>query len=530
MVSLTHSDIPSSPILHPLTTPKFSSPALVRAFPKTPTLTCTSRNNPNPKPKPTPSKRPAMDGRKPTSKNRRRSSYGTSRRSILKKTFSQEQVTFTAPIPDDPVVGIIGGGMAGLICALNLEKRGVRSTVFDTGVHGLGGRMGTRIIDPQPLLFDHAAQFFTVSDPRFSELVGGWMEKGLVRHWQGTVGELEVGGHFVPLPPSPPRYVGVSGMRLLSDSLLTEARMVNVVRPCWISKLEPFNGMWYLSENGKPCGHFDAIIIAHNGKCANRLLASSGLPLIARQMKRLELSSIWALLAAFDDPLPIPSNENGFPFEGAFVKGVNSISWMANNTKKLLGSSSDGPNCWTFLSTAAYGKQNKVPQENIPSATAEKVKAGMLEGVEVALGLAKGSLQRPLYTRVQLWGAALPTNTPGIPCIFDPHGRAGICGDWLLGSNLESAALSGMALADHIEMALNCEPEIRLSIKGLVFDSITVAMQIADYFQSGGVHPDEYAVGLQNEFQPIEGEDIGQFPGLESETQGNEAEEYQLTR
>jgi hypothetical protein len=41
--------------------------------------------------------------------------------------------------------------------------------------------------------------------------------------------------------------------------------MVNVVRPCWISKLEPFNGMWHLSENGKPCGEFDAIVIAHNG-------------------------------------------------------------------------------------------------------------------------------------------------------------------------------------------------------------------------------------------------------------------------
>lgn len=52
-------------------------------------------------------------------------------------------------------------------------------------------------------------------------------------------------------------------------------------------------------------------------------------------------------------------------------------------------------------------------------------------------------------------GAALPTNTPGIPCIFDPHGRAGICGDWLLGSNLESAALSGMALANHV--SANCD-------------------------------------------------------------------------
>jgi hypothetical protein len=40
---------------------------------------------------------------------------------------------------------------------------------------------------------------------------------------------------------------------------------VNVERPCWISKLEPFNGMWHLSENGKPRGKFDAIVVAHNG-------------------------------------------------------------------------------------------------------------------------------------------------------------------------------------------------------------------------------------------------------------------------
>ncbi|XAR63590.1 hypothetical protein NMG60_11023580 [Bertholletia excelsa] len=346
--------------------------------------------------------------------------------------------------------------------------------------------MGTRIIDPQALVFDHAAQFFTISDHQFAELVHGWSKKGLVRQWQGIIGELEVGGQFVPLPSSPQKYIGVNGMRPLADSILSETSMVNMVRPCWISKLEPFNGMWYLSENRKPHGQFDALVIAHNGKCANQLLASSGLPLIARQMKKLELSSIWALLAAFEDPLPIPATTG--PFEGAFVKGVDSISWMANNTKKLSHSPKTGPHCWTFFSTSAFGKRNKVPQENIPAAKAEKVKEAMLEGIENALGLPKSSLKRPFYTRLQLWGAALPTNSPGIPCIFDPYGRAGICGDWLLGSSLEAAALSGMALASHI----------------------------ADYFQSGGASPDEFAVGLHNEFQPIRGHDIGQFPGIDS--------------
>lgn len=51
-------------------------------------------------------------------------------------------------------------------------------------------------------------------------------------------------------------------------------------------------------------------------------------------------------------------------------------------------------------------------------------------------------------------GAALPTNTPGIPCIFDPLGRAGICGDWLLGSSLEAAAISGISLANHVSFLI----------------------------------------------------------------------------
>lgn len=72
------------------------------------------------------------------------------------------------------------------------------------------------------------------------------------------------------------------------------------------------------------------------------------------------MSSIWALLAAFEHPLPM--GDGKVTFQGAFVKGVDSVSWMANNSLKLLGSQSNGPHCWTFFSTAAYGKQNKVPQ------------------------------------------------------------------------------------------------------------------------------------------------------------------------
>ncbi|GAY56040.1 hypothetical protein CUMW_168720 [Citrus unshiu] len=43
---------------------------------------------------------------------------------------------------------------------------------------------------------------------------------------------------------------------------LGHTSMVNVARPCWISNLEPFNGMVHLSENGKPRGQFDVALLA----------------------------------------------------------------------------------------------------------------------------------------------------------------------------------------------------------------------------------------------------------------------------
>ncbi|KAL9250385.1 hypothetical protein AKJ16_DCAP02835 [Drosera capensis] len=203
--------LPSSLILRSLKTPKSKSKTLTLIRTQSDTRPQTPRKSP-----------------------KRRSSYGTSRRSIIKKSLSQEQVVFSGPVSEDPVVGIFGGGMAGLVCGMFLERRGVRSTVFDT--------------------------------------------------------------------------VGLS---------------------------------W----------QFDT---------------------------RLDLSSIWALLAAFENPLPVPCS-----LEGAFVNGVDALSWMGNNSRKFSSGQHSGPEFWTFFSTASFGKQNKVPQENIPNVTAEKVKMKMLEGVEI---------------------------------------------------------------------------------------------------------------------------------------------------
>lgn len=76
--------------------------------------------------------------------------------------------------------------------------------------------------DAQELVFDHAAQFFTASDPRFEKFVEKWLKEGLIREWKGQIGQLEAGGRFNPVPYTTPRYIGVKGMRPLADSILVQ--------------------------------------------------------------------------------------------------------------------------------------------------------------------------------------------------------------------------------------------------------------------------------------------------------------------
>ncbi|KIY94403.1 hypothetical protein MNEG_13559 [Monoraphidium neglectum] len=134
---------------------------------------------------------------------------------------------------NDPCVAIIGGGLSGLVCGQALARRGIRSVVFDTGEHSVGGRLATRAsaagsfrqewvppaLQGADLAFDHAAQYFTATDPRFKAMVDEWVAAGAVREWRGPVGTLQ-DGCFEALPADgPTRYIATGGMASLAKHL-----------------------------------------------------------------------------------------------------------------------------------------------------------------------------------------------------------------------------------------------------------------------------------------------------------------------
>lgn len=113
--------------------------------------------------------------------------------------------------------------------------------MFDTGEHGVGGRAATRTTtDPSihtdwlgrdaagsalrsaGLLFDHAAQCFTATDPAFQQQCEAWVAAGAARRWEGPVGTLKPGGVFEPLGPGVAVYVATNGMRQLAEHMAEE--------------------------------------------------------------------------------------------------------------------------------------------------------------------------------------------------------------------------------------------------------------------------------------------------------------------
>lgn len=108
----------------------------------------------------------------------------------------------------------------------------------------------------------------------------------------------------------------------------------------------------------------------------------------------------------------------------------------------------------------------------------------MLAAFEDALGVPADSLPEIAFCRCQLWGAALPLNSPKVECVFDASTRVGVCGDWLHGGSMQAAATSGIALARQIAGLRGRDP----------------------------THVEDLNMGLNASFVPLSATDIGEFP------------------
>ncbi len=322
-----------------------------------------------------------------------------------------------------PKVAIIGAGMSGLACGRTLADHGLQVTVFEKG-RGVGGRMATRRTE-EGLRFDHGAQYFTARDERFSRYVSSWFHDGLVQLWRGRIVVLDE-GQIREENKSTERYVAVPGMNAICKHLATGLDVQCQTR---VAPLVREQELWHLhSEDGTELGKFDfAVTTAPPAQAAALLNVASRL---AAQAEGTPMNGCWAVMVAFETPLPLE-------FSAAFVHN-SPLSWIARNSSKP--DRDMGVETWVLHASPEWTAMH---MEDDP----EAVSVLLLDELWRA---ARIQARRAEFCRAHRWRFALPPEPLEERCIVDSELQVVACGDWCGGPRVEGAFLSGMAAAGRV--------------------------------------------------------------------------------
>lgn len=372
---------------------------------------------------------------------------------------------------------------------------------------------------------DHAAQILSIphdvaslvddsNSDSFQSQVKKWLEDGVLESFpEDSVCEL------VPVDPNADlskaklypikgeMYYGKGGMSSIPLAMRSNCLSYNnpdsasfqIQQDVWVS---PSNGVkytgnknddsqpqWELRAGSKSLGKYHRLVIAHNGKCADRimsktparafhsLLRTKFAPYVPKWGgKEMTLNSIYSLVFAVKSP---KNNDGPTELNSPIANALKQLSQptISNNVYTVMirnepnlrlissntlkhhhtqnPSSQSNIEVYTLLSSAQFGKQYKGPQENLPLDLMQTVTMEMLQSLERALGIEKGMvIQNVVDMKLQLWGAAVPMNTwksgNGDGFVYDSQHGVGAAGDWILDPSIAGAWESGRRLAGWI--------------------------------------------------------------------------------
>lgn len=213
-----------------------------------------------------------------------------------------------------PDVAVIGGGISGIACATALADAGCTVDVYDRG-HRLGGRLATSTLRETGTAYDGrvvdvGAAYFTVDDPGFGEVVGDWIDRGLVRPWTDTF-HLADGTQILGIKTGPMRYAAPRGLRSLVEDLATvlPSDLVEIQHPIDVTGIE-------VSDDGVRVADRDYRAVA---LCGPDPQMDTLVPVNAAPM--------WEPVMALTAVYP----ERTWDFDGAFVNDDPVLSFIADD-------------------------------------------------------------------------------------------------------------------------------------------------------------------------------------------------------
>ena len=321
-----------------------------------------------------------------------------------------------------PSIAIIGAGLAGLSCAMQLQARGFKVQIFEKS-RGPSGRMSTRNTDSWSA--DHGAQYFTARDVLFIEELNTWIKDGVASAWYPRLKVFE-NGQWRESTSRENRYVGTPTMSKPGKNL---AKSLNVVYGKTIHQIARQDGKWTLHsvEDGSIDGRFDWLALAIPAPQAFAL--TNPIDQSIAEKNKVDMLGCWTVMASFTEKQDIP-------FDAAFING-EIISWLSRNNSKP---GREGLETWTIHANPQWSQQSiELDKEEASKRIQECAKR---------LGLDCQKAQISVH-RWRYASGSIGAN-PGFKIYEDI--QMGLCGDWLHGGRVEGAWLSGYKLAHKISI------------------------------------------------------------------------------
>jgi renalase len=319
---------------------------------------------------------------------------------------------------------IIGAGIAGLSAAYHLVKAGWVVQLVDKGL-GIGGRIATRRMGQA--VFDHGAQFFSIRDTRFGDLISPMLHDGTVREWSKGFPSLTVNGKRSQTGElsSYSRYCGATGMTAIPKHL---ARGLNIQLGRQVVAISRHRSSWQTMLDNKEHYVSNSVILTPPLPQSLALLETSHITLPGREHRTLSSISFdpcLALLVVLDNPSKVPP-------PGAIQVNGEKLAWIADNYQKDISPTV----AMTLHATPEFSRLLWDHEETT-------IARQLLEAAQEWLGSAVREHQ------LKRWRYSRPTSTHHADCLMvESNPPLILAGDAFGGPRIEGAALSGLAAAE----------------------------------------------------------------------------------
>lgn len=340
-----------------------------------------------------------------------------------------------------PRVAVVGGGIAGLTCARELDLHGCEPVVFEAADR-LGGRCSSR--NTRIGMFDDGAQCISGATRLAAHAVQRTGELVAIHPWtipatpaederQGNGWKKDEDEADVTRSLKLMGAVGVPSMLALADAM---ARPLDVRLNTAILQARYLGTKWLLSSAaGEIDEDFQALVLAMPAPLALPLARESAA--LADALAAVRYRSRWVLLLGSERPVALPGYRE---FEGSPIAKV-----AAMHSKP--GRCAVGPQRWFIEADERWSLQHEHED-------AETVADLLLDIFRAHAGRSV----IPNYLRAQQWRHAFVDTPAALPrpteCLWDDRVQLGVCGDSVVASQVDRVHGSGVDMARAVSHGL----------------------------------------------------------------------------